>query len=74
MVFVEDLRRENFAVFEHAAQNTLESAKKSAVLHADGYLNSRQESATHGQLETLLIATLRGHLTSRGQWPETRAA
>jgi hypothetical protein len=30
-VFVEDLRREHAAVFEHPAQSTLESAEESAV-------------------------------------------
>jgi hypothetical protein len=45
MVYVEDPRLEHHAVYEHAAQSTLESAKESAVLRADEYLNSRKETS-----------------------------
>jgi len=44
-IYVEDLRLEHAAVYEHPAQSTLESAKESAVLRADEYLNGRKEQS-----------------------------
>jgi len=46
-IFVEDLRLEHAAVYEHPAQSTLEAAKESAVLHADEYLHRRKEESQH---------------------------
>lgn len=46
-VFVEDRRLEHSGVYEHPAQSTLESAKESAVSHADQYLRSRDEEFPH---------------------------
>jgi hypothetical protein len=47
MVYVEDSRLEHRVVDEHAAQSTLESAKESAILRAEEYLNSRNEPSQH---------------------------
>jgi hypothetical protein len=47
VVYVEDPRLTNPAVHEHQALSTLESAKTSAVLHADGYLRSLGETHEH---------------------------
>lgn len=46
-VYVEDLRLEHSHVHEHSVQSSLESAKEYAVLKADEYLESREESGPH---------------------------
>jgi hypothetical protein len=46
-IFVEDRRPDPPAVFEHAAQSTLEAAKDTAVLQAEEYLKERQEQASY---------------------------
>jgi len=46
-IFVEDLRLEHAAVYEHPAQSTLELAKENAVLHAGQYLSNRKERFPH---------------------------
>jgi hypothetical protein len=46
-VYVEDLRLEHAAVYEHPVQSTLESAKESAILQAGEYLNRRKEESHH---------------------------
>lgn len=43
-IYVEDTRLEHPVVHEHLAQSTLESAKQSAVLRADEYLDRRFEA------------------------------
>ena len=47
MIYVEDSRLEHARVFEHAVQSTLESAKESAVVRAEEYLNSLKEASQH---------------------------
>lgn len=47
MVYVEDSRLEHRVVYEHEVQSTLESAKESAVLRADEYLNSHDEACQY---------------------------
>jgi hypothetical protein len=44
IVYIEDPRLTHPAVHEHQALSTLESAKTSAVLQADGYLRSLGET------------------------------
>lgn len=46
-VYVEDLRLEQARVHEHAVQSSLESAKEYAVLKADEYLKSHEETGPH---------------------------